>query len=188
MANTWSGWIIQFLNRAGILNTPPIQTFMSQWASHSPGSCKNNPVILSTSVSGSSRCGDTVAGFGRTQNYGTHAEAAHAFSIQMHTAWVKPLLDALNTGNPFQIGDRSQVVAVLKRWGDEGFASWYANANNDGTTGGSGGGGGKAAKAHSGWNDLRRTVNKHMPKALKASQHNTTAALRSLSHSRKVRL
>lgn len=186
--STWSGWIIQFLNRANILNTPPIQTFMSQWAAHSPGSCKNNPVILSTKVSGSSNCGATVAGFGRTQNYGTHAEAAHAFSIQMHTAWVKPLLDALNTGNPFQIGDRSKVVAVLRRWGDEGFADWYANATTDGTTGGSGSGGGKAGAAHSGWTDLRHTVNHNMPKALKTSQHNVHAALRALSKGRKVRL
>ena len=100
--STWPGWIIQFLNRANILNTPPIQTFMGEWAAHSPGSCKNNPVILSTKVSGSSNCGATVAGFGRTQNYGTHAEAAHAFAIQIHSAKMKPLLDALNTGNPFR--------------------------------------------------------------------------------------
>jgi hypothetical protein len=188
MANTWSGWIIQFLNRANILNTPPNQTFMSEWASHSPGSCHFNPIILSTKVAGSSRCGDTVAGFGRTQNYGTHAEAAHAFSIQMHTAWVKPLLDALNSGNPFQIGDRSKVIAVLKRWGDEGFASWYANANTDGTGGGGGGGGSKSAAAHSGWKHLRRIVNQHMPKALRTSERNTAAALRSISRGRKVRL
>ena len=186
--STWSGWIIQLLNRANILNTPPIQTFMSEWASHSPGSCKNNPIVLSTAVSGSTRCGDTVAGFGRTQNYATHAGAAHAFSIQMHTDWVRPLLNALNTGNPFQIGDRSKVVAVLRRWGDEGFADWYANATNDGQTGGGKGGGGKAARAHSGWNDLRRTVNHRMPKALRTSERNIHAALRSLSHARKVRL
>lgn len=186
--STWSGWIIQFLSRANILNTPPNQTFMSEWASHSPGGCKNNPVILSTAVAGSTRCGDTVAGFGRTQNYGTHAEAAHAFSIQMHTAWVKPLLDALNSGNPFQIGDRSNVVGVLKRWGDEGFAAWYANANDDGTTGGGGGGGGKSARAHGGWNDLRHSINHNMPKALRTSQQHTTVALRALSKARKVRL
>src|SRR4051812_6794518 len=105
MAGTWSGWIIQFLNRASILNTPPNQTFLSEWARHAPGSCKNNPIDLTTAVSGSSRCGDTVGGFGRSQNYGTHAEAAHAFSIQMHTSWVRPLLAALNSGNPFQVGD-----------------------------------------------------------------------------------
>jgi hypothetical protein len=185
---TWSGWIIEFLNRAGILNTPPIQTFLAEWAAHSPGRCKNNPVILSTAVSGSTRCGDTTAGFGRTQNYATHAGAAHAFSIQMHTPWVKPLLDALNTGNPFQIGDRSKVVAVLRRWGDEGFADWYANATTSGQGGGGGGGGGKGSRAHGGWNDLRRSVNHNMPKALRTSEQHTRAALRSLSRARKVRL
>jgi hypothetical protein len=180
--------VITFLNRANILNTPPVQTFMEQWAAQEGGSCKNNHVDLSTKVSGSTRCGDTVAGFGRTQNYATLAEAAHAFSIQMHTDWVHPLLAALNTGNPFQIGDRSKVVAVLKRWGSPTFANWYANATTSGTGGGGGGGGGKAARAHSGWNDLRRTVNHRMPKALRTSERNIHAALRSLSHARKVRL
>lgn len=184
---TWGGWVIEFLNRANIMNTPPNQTFMEQWAAHSPGSCKNNPVILSTAVSGSTRCGDTVAGFGRTQNYGTHSEAAHAFSLQMHTSWVKPLLDALNTGNPFQIGDRTKVVDVLKRWGDEGFAAWYANATTSGTSGGGGGGGGSASRAHGGWNDLRRTVNHRMPSALRTSERHTHAALRALSKARRVR-
>jgi len=188
MGQTWSGWEIQFLNRANVLNTPPIQTFLDEWAKHAPGSCKNNPIDLATAVKGSSRCGDTVTAFGHTQNYGTHAEAAHAFSLQLHDSSEKALLDALNTGNPFQIGDRSKVIAALKHWGSTQFADWYANANDDGTTGGKGGGGGKSAKAHSGWNDLRRTVNKHLPRALKASQHNTHAALRSLSRSRKVRL
>lgn len=188
MGQTWNGWLIQFLQRAGVLNTPPVQTFMSEWAKHAPGSCKNNPVDLATHVSGSTRCGDTVTPFGRTQNYGTHAEAAHAFSIQLHDPSERALLNALNTGNPFQIGDRSKVVAALKHWGSTEFATWYANANDDGTTGGGGGGGGKAARAHSGWNDLRRTLNHRMPKALRTSQHNVHAALRSLSHARKVRL
>ena len=106
----------------------------------------------------------------------------------MHTAWVRPLLAALNSGNPFQIGDRSQVVAVLNRWASPSFATWYANANNDGTSGGGSGGGSKSASAHHGWTDLRRSVNHNMPKALRTSESNTRAALRSLSHARKVRL
>jgi hypothetical protein len=181
-------WVIAFLNRANVINTPPNQTFLEQWASQSGGSCKNNHVDLSQAVAGSTRCGDTVGPFGRSQNYATTGEAAHAFSIQMHTAWVKPLLDALNTGNPFQIGDRSKVIAVLNRWGSTTFANWYANANSDGTTGGSGGKGGKAARAHGGWNDLRHTINHNMPKALRSSERHTHAALRALSKARKVRL
>jgi len=184
---TWSGWQNQLLNRANIIVTPPNRTFMAAWASHAPGSCKNNPVDLSTKVGSSTRCGNTVAGFGRTQNYATHAQAATAFSDQMHTGWVKPLLDAMNSGNPFQIGDRSQVVAVLNRWGSPSFASWYANASEDGTGGGGGGGGG-ASGIHKGWADLRKTVNHKLPSHVSASEKLTAAALRKLQHARKVKL
>lgn len=46
---------------------------------------------------------------------------------------------------------------------------------------------GNAAHAHHGWNDLRHSVNHNMPAALRAAQHSTRAALRSLGRGRKVR-
>ena len=185
---TWSGWINQLLDAAGIIVTPPNRTFMSEWASHDKNPCANAPIVLSAFVQGATRCGATVTDFGYTYKYPSHAAAAHAFDIQTHNARAKPLLDALNTGNPFQIGDRSQVVAVLKHWGSPAFATWYANATTDGTTGGGGGGGGKASRAHGGWQDLRRSVNHRMPAALRKSGANSSAALRALSKARKVRL
>lgn len=128
-----------------------------------------------------------MAGFGRSQNYGTHAQAAHAFQIQIDTSWVQPLKAALNTGNPFQIGDRSQVVAVLKRWGSPQFATWYENATTAGGGGGSGGVSSSGPGAHKGWTHLRRSFNHDMPKSLAASQRNVRAALRSLGHAHKVK-
>lgn len=184
---TWSGWQRQFLNRANIILTPPNQTFLTQWANHAPGSCHNNPVDLSMAVSGSTRCGDTVAGFGRSQNYGTHAEAAHAFQLSIDTDWVHPLKAAMNTGNPFQIDNKAPVVAVLKRWGSVEFADWYSTATADGTGGGGGGTGGDGPGAHKGWVHLRRSVNSKMPKSLHASERNIHAALRSLGSAHKVK-
>ena len=55
-------------------------------------------------------------------------------------------------------------------------------------TSGGGGSSSHAPRAHSGWNDLRRTLNRDMPKALRTSEANTAAALRSLSRARRVRL
>jgi hypothetical protein len=49
-------------------------------------------------------------------------------------------------------------------------------------------GGGGTPHTHSGWNDLRKSFNKHMPRDLRASHRMTSAALRSLSRARKVRL
>jgi hypothetical protein len=184
---TWSGWVNEFLNAANIIITPPNRTFMSEWAKHAPGTCKNNPIDLTKAVTGSTRCGATIGGFGRSQNYPSHASAAHAFDLSIHTDWVKPLRDALDTGNPFQIGDRTKVVDVLNRWASPSFARWYANATTSGTTGGGHSGGGKAARAHHGWADLRRTTNHNLPRALRRSRHNTAAALRALSKGRKVR-
>ena len=184
---TWSGWQNQFLNAAGILVTPPNRQFLTQWASHAPGSCRNNPIDLTHSVSGSTRCGNTVGGFGRSQNYRTHANAAHAFQLQIDTDWVHPLKAALNSGNPFQIDNKGPVVAVLNRWASPSFATWYANANSDGTGGGGGAGGGDGPGAHKGWVHLRRSVNSKMPKSLHASERNIHAALRSLGHAHKVK-
>lgn len=183
---TWSGWQNQFLNRANLIVTPPNLTFMTQWANHAPGSCKNNPNDLSKSVSGSSKCGATVAGFGRSQNYPSHTAAAQAFQQSIDTAWVKPLKDAINSGNPFQIGDRSAVVAVLDRWGSTSFAKWYATATNQGTSGGGGGGGGLAPQTLKGWDALRKSVNSGMPNSLRESRKLTAQALRDVVRARRV--
>lgn len=46
----------------------------------------------------------------------------------------------------------------------------------------------KAARVHSGWADIRRSMNKHWPARIDSAERLTLSALRSLSHSRKVRL
>lgn len=159
---------------------------MAQWAAHAPGSCKNNPVDLSQSVTGSTRCGDTVAGFGRTQNYKTHADAARAFKLSLDSDLAKPIRVALNTGNPFQIGDRSSAVAALKAWGSPQFATWYKNATTSGSSGSSGAPTTRAPHTHSGYHDLQHVMQKRLPDALRQSGKLTDAALRSLGRGHKV--
>lgn len=186
---TWSGWENEFLRAANInggITTPPLRTFMAEWARHAPGSCRNNPNDLSMKVAGSTRCGDTIGGFGRSQNYDTHAHAAHAFSLSMHTDWVHPLLAAMNTGNPFQIGDRTAAVAVLNRWASPSFADWYKNATDQGTTGGGGGGGAKADLLH-GWHSLQRALNTNWHRDLNRGERNLRLALRAFHSKSKVR-
>ena len=186
MASTWSGWQRDFLNTAGIIVTTPNMNFLTDWHNHAPSSCNFNPIDLSTSVGDSSRCGDTVAGFGRTQRYTKHAEARSAFRIQIDTAWVRPLKQALNSGNPFQIGDRSQVVSVLRQWGSPQFADWYANA----PSGGGGGGGGTGTKApgfHHSWHSLRRTTNYTWPQTVRHVAKLNKAAWRALGRTHKVK-
>ena len=187
---TWSGWQIQFFAAAKILNTPPNQRFLTAWASHatSPG-CHNNPIDLSVSVTGSSRCHRNTGIHPYTFNYDTHGHAAHAFSLEVHEAWARALLSALNSGNPFQVANWNDVVSVLVSWGSVEFSKWYFDQMQSSSGGGGGGtGGGGSGSAHGGWKHLRRVVNQHMPKALRTSERNTAAALRSISRSHKVRL
>lgn len=185
MAATWDGWQADLLGAAGIIVTPPNMDFLSDWHAHAPGSCNFNPIDLSTSVSGSTRCGATVAGFGRTQNYGTHAQAETAFKRQVTAASMKALKAALDTGNPFQIGDRTAAVAAIVKWGSPQFAAWYKTATSSGQTGGSKGSG--TADLMGGWHSLQRSLNRNWRRDLNRGERSLHAALRSLGHSRKVR-
>ena len=184
---TWAGWENEFLKAAGIISTPPNRTFMDAWASHAPGTCKNNPIDLTFQVMNSTRCGATVGGFGRTQNYDTHAHAAQAFADQMRAPWTQPIKIALNSGNPFQIPDRSAAVAALNRWASPSFAAWYKTANSDGTGGGGGGGGsGGDTSAHKAWADLQKSLDSRLHNRMSNARRSREAALRRLQHARKV--
>lgn len=185
--STWAGWVTDFLNIPALTNTPPNQTFMEQWSAHDATQCKNAPITLSTVVAGSSRCGNTVTPLGRTQQYNTRAHAVHAWSLQIELGVAKPIKDAINTGNPFQINDRAPVVAALKTWGSPSFADWYKNATSSGGTGTGGNPSTRAPHTHSGYHDLQHVMEHHLPSALRQSGKLTDAALRSLSHGRTVK-
>ena len=185
---TWSGWEIQFFNRAHILNTPPNQRLLTAWANHATSpNCANNPIDLSIAVGGSSHCHANTGIHHWTMRYGSHGDAASAFDTEIHQAWAHALLSALNSGNPFQVANWNDVVSVFVSWGSVSMSNWYFNQFQT-SGGGGGGGGGKGARAHHGWTDLRHSINHNMPKALRASEQHTSAALRALSKARKVRL
>lgn len=160
---------------------------MTEWASHDNPSCKNSPITLSTKVKGSSNCGATVTPVGHTQSYATHANAVHAWTVQIKESFAKPIRDAIGTGNPFQISDRAPVVAALKHWGSPGFAAWYTNATDQGTTGSGGNPSTKAPHTHSGYHDLQHTWQHNLPAALDKSGRLTQAALRHLGRAHKVK-
>ena len=185
---TWSGWQNQFLLAAGVVDTPPNRDFLTEWAKHaSSPQCKNNPIDLHHKVGSSTNC-DHPAGFAYwTQAYTSHAHAATAFGDQLRQQVYLAISDTLGTGNPWQDPGYKLVHKALLAWPSNNFAAWYLNKMT-GAGGPGGGGGGKAARAHSGWNDLRHSVNHNMPKALRTSERHTHAALRALSKARKVRL
>jgi hypothetical protein len=184
---TWSGWQAQFLRRAGIIVTPPNMNLLTLWSQNAHRSCRNNPIDLTHPLGGSSNCGASTGIFPHEQNYTSHAQAATAFSDEIHMPFAKALLDALNSGNPFDVAHPSPVGSVFVSWGSPAMLNAYLN-HGSGSGGGSGGGGGtKASHTHTGWHDLRRSVNHNMPKSIRHSVKLTNAALRALGHGRKVR-
>lgn len=46
----------------------------------------------------------------------------------------------------------------------------------------------KAARAHGGWSDVRKSVNRNMPRSLSRSQRHTRAALQALHRAHRVRI
>ena len=182
---TWSMWENQFLNAAGILITPPCRQFLDQWAANaSHPNCTRNPIDLSTREAGSNRCAANSGIHPTTFTYSTHAHAATAFNTQIHESWASAILHALNTGNPFQPpSDPNAVRSALVSWGSVKFANAYQSQ----PTGGGGGGTGVTG-IHKGWADLQRSLSRsHLGAKIKATNSMDAAALRKLSHLRKVR-
>jgi hypothetical protein len=184
---TWNGWQAEFLNAAHLLVTPPNIRFLTDWAAHANSpSCRNNPIDLYWPQPGSGNC-VKPAGFSNwTQHYATHATAAHAFSLEIHTADFAAIRRALNTGNIFQ-QPADPVVQELRAWGSTNFATWYSNQRSG--TGGGGGGGqtGIAPNTHKAWHDLQRAINDVVPAAVRDSQRLRRQTLRDIAKARKVR-
>ena len=184
---TWTGWEVQFFNAARILNTPPNQRFLTAWAAHATSpTCGNNPIDLSVSTGGSSNCANGTGIHPHTMRYPTHSQAASAFDIEIHQSWAHAILQALDSGNPFQVKNYSDVGSALVSWGSVHFFDWYMAQMQAGSGGGSGGGG-IAPQTHRAWSDLQRSVDKRLPAALHAAEKASLAALRATSRARKVR-
>lgn len=187
--STWSGWVDEFLTAARIINTPPNQRFMSEWASHANSpNCRRNPVDLHYGMGSSTNCVKPAGRDFWTQNYATHGDAAAAFAHQVNSTRFGAILDTLGSGNPFQDPGYKQVVAALNDWSSSLFAQWYLDQVQSSSGGGGGGSSTSAPHTHTGWHDLRRTVNRKLPHAIAQQVRLQRAALRSLGRGHKVRL
>lgn len=182
--STWSGWQSQLLNRAGFAVTPGNSDFLTDWGKAEASSCKANPVIISWPLKGSTRCKPLGIRSLYVQNYTSHAQGASAFDQQLRQDNYTHLIAAFHTGNPYNLTDTKAkgVYDDLLRWGAYTMARNYALATFDSAVPGA-----NSPRAHGGWADLQRSVNRNMPAALAASRRNTRAALRSLSRARRVR-
>lgn len=185
--STWSGWQNQLLDAANIIVTPPNRDLLTLWAKNAHTNCASNPIDLSHKVTGSTQCATLPGIFTHAMNYTTHAHAATAFSDEIHASFAKALLDAMNSGNPYQVKNTNDVASVFVSWGTDKMLNVYLNAVAGQGTGSGSGSSTRAPHTHSGYHDLQHVMQKHLPDSLRKSGKLTDAALRSLSHGHKVK-
>lgn len=180
----WSSFPSDLLGEAKLSVGLDAIQFMFDWNYNASSDCGNNPVDISHFQVGSTDCRKLTVT--RTaQNYPSHQAAAAAFSREIHSGRFPDLLGALQTAHPQSYSNPSGVAQDLKHWGSPKMAAYYlsiatAAAGPPPTL--------KAPQALRGWSDLQRSVNRHMPAALRASQHARNAARRELRRAGKVRL
>lgn len=180
---TWSGWQQQLLRAAGLPTSANNVSFITAWNKHANTNCRNNPVDISLDISGASPCKLTANPQHRARNYSSHDQAAGQFASQLRSGPYPRLLAQLDDSDPYNTDKYPGVTGDLTQWGSEKFANWYSTQITNSLTGG----GVTAPLAHKGWADLRRSANHRGPSELHDSDRLTTAALRALSHARKVR-
>lgn len=185
---TWTGWQNQFLNAAGIIETPPNRDLLTSWAKNAHSSCGNNPIDLSHKLTGATKCANNTGINPTTWKYTSHTQAANAFKAEIHASWAAALLKAMNTGNPYQVSYYNDVGSVFVSWGSDKMLNVYLAAatgsqpsNPPPITGGNTG-------VHKGWHSVQQSLNHKWPSALNRAERELRVALRSVSKARKVRL
>ena len=186
--STWAGWQSDILKAAGVPDNQPARNFLSDWHSHEGPDCPNNPLLASRKSTNSTVC-RTLAGGNKAQSYPSPKSSAKATAAQLKSGTYTHLLAAFTGETWWEPGAGPGVYADLVAWGVPKFADWYkAQFGANFGSGGPPSGTLNAPAALSGWKAVRRSINRGMPQALSDSQRARRAALRSLSHVRKVRV
>jgi hypothetical protein len=173
----WTGWAADYLKLLGVPNTAANRRFLNEWESAQHTSCRNNPLSSHMPWAGSTVCIPEV-----TQAYLTHSNGLHATEKQMKEPSYAAILNALKSGNPFTFTNWTNVAHDLDTWGATLFAQQYRNEVVQAGTGSSVG----AAKAHSGWADIRRSFNRNAHPALVHAAHLRKASLRRLARAHRL--
>ena len=181
----WAGWEAEFLKAAGLPLTTSNEAFLNQWNTYDNTNCRNNPIDLSRRMPGSTSCAGLPSGR-QARNYTSHAQAASAFAAQLKSGAFPNLLAALRSGQPYEVKDPAKVAQDLGKWGSGIFQQAYMNSVT--TTSSGGGSSPNAPRAHGGWQDLRHSINRKMPRALNGAASLNQAALRAVSRGHKVKL
>lgn len=155
--------------------------FMADWNFAASSDCRNNPVDISHAMGGATNC-KRLTSSRQAKNYTSHAQAATAFSRELHSGSFPDLLKALATSNPYSYSNPDGVVADLKLWGSPKQAAYYAKFATGGSGGGSGGGSSSvdAPKGHKGFRDFQTALAHTLPTATRRSRIIRERALRKL--------
>ena len=124
---TFHGWVASLLSDLGEPDTTANRLFLEEWQSNEHTTCKSNPLSATVTLPGSTRCKELSHGeYARA--YHTHADGLAATVQQLGEDAYKPILDALNSGDPFGYSDWQLVEGALGTWGAHTFATAYGKA------------------------------------------------------------
>lgn len=183
----WNGWQIELLKAANLPADETHGNFLFDWHSHASSNCGNNPIDISRGMPGATNCKRLTPN--RTaKNYTSRAQAALAFSREIHSGNYPNLLAALGFADPYQSPKPAAVVADIEKWGSRSFASYYAthSSTGDGSGGGSGAGSVELPKGHRGYHDFQKSLAHYLPTKARRSKIIRQRVLRKLGAPRKV--
>ena len=165
-------------------NTAANRRFLDEWQSYEGGTAKFNPLNTTQKVKGSTRYNSAGV-----QNYPTAAAGTTATRITLENGRYPDILKALRSGSPFTYQPLSAVEAQIETWGTFAFAQALASQTAPVQPGSTSGTDTSqlAPSGHSGFADLRNSVNKHLPTQLEQSRRTGLATLSFLSLRTKVR-
>ena len=169
------------LDAAGLDHGQTNTTFLTKWHANASSDCRNNPVDISRTAGGSSKCQQLTA-TRAAQTFSSPADAADAFAGQIHSGNFPHLLALLKSAEPPTTNTYADVSADLRKWGSASYAGYIAQHYGPLPVGIG------APQAHRGWSALQDSLNRKMRPSLQQASKSTDAALRHLAKARKVRL
>ena len=124
----WTGWEQSVLFRLGVPNTEANVRFLSDWHPFEESKCANNPLNVTTRMTGSTDCVQTKTPTVWVQAYRSEDQGAQATADFFRYPNYVAIVAALKGGNPYTFGVPQAVANAITTWGTPKYAAAYLAA------------------------------------------------------------
>jgi len=185
----WQGWETAVLNAGGWPVTPDNVRFLQEWHPYEKSNCGYNPLNTTLPTKGSTNCVHVPKSNLWVQNYISKSSGAKATAVTFQGPFYPNIQAALQQGNPYVYPAPQALADEITTWGTPKYAAFYLQQVTGVTTPPPSPATASASipSGHSGWGDLRNSVNRHLPTQLARSQALRMAALRALAGRARVK-